>query len=65
MKQFHQRANVQQTSFHRTSMTNDASYVLSKQEYTVETYVGDRKFSGAPEQSIDATVRDFEISATQ
>ncbi len=40
-------------------------YIQSKKGYDVESYFRNRKYSGAPEQSANDLVRDFEICATQ
>ena len=50
---------------HRQNTIADSAYIQSKKEYAVETYFRDLKFTGAPEQSLDNLIRDFEICATQ
>ena len=37
----------------------------SKKGYAVHSYFKDRQFTGAPEQSVDVLLRDFEICAEQ
>ena len=53
------------TSQVRTHHSSDFSYVQSKKGRAVESYFRDRKFTGAPEQSINNLIRDFEVCAVQ
>ena len=44
-------------------MNVDTAYNQSKKGYAVHSYFKDRQFTGAPEQSIDTLLRDYEICA--
>ena len=50
---------------HPTPSLNDARYAQSKKGHIVEYYFRDCRFSGAPEQSVDILIRDYEICAVQ
>ncbi len=43
----------------------EAASIRRKKGYAVESYFRDRRFSGAPEQSIDNLIREIEICAVQ
>ena len=47
------------------SVNVDTGYNQSKKGYAVHSYFKDRQFTGAPEQSIDTLLRDYEICAEQ
>ena len=49
----------------RTPSSHDAALMQVKKGYAVESYFRDRKFTGAPEQSVDDIIRDYEICAIQ
>jgi len=49
----------------RNEPNPDAAYSQSKKGQAVESYFRDRRFTGAPEQSVDNLIRDFEICAAQ
>ena len=46
-------------------MNVDTAYNQSKKGYAVHSYFKDRQFTGAPEQSVDTLLRDYEICAEQ
>ena len=48
-----------------TSARFDDGYVHGKKGGTVDSYFKDRRFSGAPEQSVDNLIRDYEICTAQ
>ena len=50
---------------HGTRISQDIGYIQSKRGSALEYYFKDRKFIGAPEQSVDNLIRDFEICSVQ
>ena len=48
-----------------SSSRPEDGYIQSKKGNAVDSYFKDRRFSGAPEQSVDNLIRDYEICAAQ
>ena len=53
--------STQNASQYRSRLNQDAWLNQGKKGYAVEAYFRDRKFTGAPDQSIENTIPDFEI----
>ena len=49
----------------RITLSQDPASVRGKKGHAVESYFRDMKFTGAPEQSVNNFIRDFEICAVQ
>ena len=49
----------------RSSSSQDRASVQGKKGHALESYFRDMKFTGAPEQSVNNLIRDFEICAVQ